>query len=170
MAFTSSESNDSEMASNSSESSGWMYEAAAIAAYAMFDCGISSSEKKPRKVPKESGYQFVQRQLNNEESCYNMFRMGRLVFYSLHEELVKNYGLTSSDEMCLIEALGMFLWMCGAPQSVRQAKHIFSHSLETVSRRFNDVLEAVNLLAAKNIKPIDETFAMVHPKIREHRS
>jgi hypothetical protein len=46
----------------------------------------------------------------------------------------------------------------------------FSHSLETVSRRFNDVLEAVNLLAAKNIKPIDETFAVVHPKIREHRS
>jgi hypothetical protein len=60
--------------------------------------------------------------------------------------------------------------MCGAPQSVRQAKHIFSHSLETVSRRFNDVLEAVNLLAAKNIKSIDEIFAVVHPKIREHRS
>jgi hypothetical protein len=99
-----------------------------------------------------------------------MFRMGRLVFYSLHDELVNNYGLTSSDEMCSIEALGMFLWMCGAPQSVRQAKHIFSHSLETVSRRFNDVLEAVNLLAAKNIKLIDETFAVVHPKIREHRS
>jgi hypothetical protein len=71
MAFTSSESNDSEMASNSSESSGWIYEATAIAAYAMLDCGISLSEKKPRKVPEESGYQFVQRQLNNEESCYS---------------------------------------------------------------------------------------------------
>jgi hypothetical protein len=56
MAFTSSESNDSEMASNSSESSGWMYEAAVIAAYAMLDSGISSSEKKPRKMPDESGY------------------------------------------------------------------------------------------------------------------
>jgi hypothetical protein len=109
MAFTSSESNDSEMASNSSELSGWMYEAAAIVAYAMLDSGISSSEKKPRKVSEESSYQFIQRQLNNEESCYNMFRMGRLVFYSLHEELVNNYGLTSSDEMCSIEALSMFL-------------------------------------------------------------
>jgi hypothetical protein len=109
MAFTSSESNDSEMASNSSESSGWMYEAAAIAAYAMLDSGISSSEKKSRRVPQESGYQFVQWQLSNEESCYTMFRMGRLVFCNLHEKLVNNYGLTSSYEMCSIEALGMFL-------------------------------------------------------------
>jgi hypothetical protein len=38
------------MASNSSESSGWMYEAVAIAAYAMLDCGTSSSEKKPRGI------------------------------------------------------------------------------------------------------------------------
>jgi hypothetical protein len=46
------------------------------------------------------------------------------VFYNLHEVLVNSYGLTSSDEMMSIEALDMFLWMCGAPQSVRQAKHI----------------------------------------------
>jgi hypothetical protein len=33
----------------------------AKAAYAMLDSVISSYEKKPRKVPEESGYQFVQR-------------------------------------------------------------------------------------------------------------
>jgi hypothetical protein len=170
MAFTSSDSNETGIASNSSESSGWMYEAAAIAAYAMVDCGIPSSAKKPRKVPKETGFQWVQRQLSDPESCYDMFRMRRSVFFSLHEVLVNNYGLASSDEMCSIEALGMFLWMCGAPQSVRQAKHIFTHSLETISRRFNDVLESVHILAADNIKPKDPSFAVVHPKIREHRS
>jgi hypothetical protein len=92
------------------------------------------------------------------------------VFYSLHGILVNSYGLRSSNEMCSIEALGMFLWMCGAPQSFRQAKHIFSHSTETISRRFTDVLECVNQLAADIIKPKDPTFAVVHPKIREHRS
>jgi hypothetical protein len=59
-----------------------------------------------------------------------MFRMRRSVFYILHDELVDNCGLRSSNEMCSIESLGIFLWMCGAPQSVRQVKHIFTHSKE----------------------------------------
>jgi hypothetical protein len=116
------------------------------------------------------GSKAAKRQLSDPESCYDMFRMRRSVFFSLHEVLVNNYGIASSDEMCSIEALGMFLWMCGAPQSVRQAKYIFTHSLETISRRFNDVLESVHILAADNIKPKDPSFAVVHPKIRDHRS
>jgi hypothetical protein len=67
------DSSESSEASNSSESSDWMYEAAAIAAYAMLDCGASSSQNKPTKVPEETGYQWVQRQLRDPESCYNMF-------------------------------------------------------------------------------------------------
>jgi hypothetical protein len=50
------------------------------------------------------------------------------------------------------------------------SKTHFSHSLETVSRRFNDVLQCVNRLAAQNIKPKNPTFTVVHPKIREHIS
>jgi hypothetical protein len=55
-----------------------------------------------------------------------MFRMRRSVFYNLREVLVNSYGLTSSNEMMSIEALNMFLWMCSAPQSFRQAKHILA--------------------------------------------
>jgi hypothetical protein len=62
----------------------------------------------------------------------------------LHDELIDKYGLRSSNEMCSIEALGMFLWMCGASQSVHQAKHIFTHSKETLSWWFTEVLESVN--------------------------
>ena len=46
MAFTSSESNEADITSNSSDSSDWMCEAAAIAAYAMLDCGTSSGKKQ----------------------------------------------------------------------------------------------------------------------------
>jgi hypothetical protein len=53
---------------------------------------------------------------------------------------------------------------------ISPSKTHFSPSLETVSRRFNDVLQCVNRLAAQNIKPKDPTFTVVHPKIREHRS
>jgi hypothetical protein len=41
------------------------------------------------------------------------------------------------------------------------SKTHFSYSLETVSRRFNDVLQCVNHLAVKNIKPKDPTFTVV---------
>jgi hypothetical protein len=36
--------------------------------------------------------------------------------------------------------------------------------------QFTEVLESVNRLAAHNIKPKDPSFAVVHPKIRDHRS
>jgi hypothetical protein len=48
MAFTSSESNESDITSNSSDSSDWMCEAAAIAAYAMLDCDTSSGKKQKK--------------------------------------------------------------------------------------------------------------------------
>jgi hypothetical protein len=52
----------------------------------------------------------------------------------------------------------MFLWTLGAPQSNRTVKNVFSHSTETVSRKFNDVLHSVTLLAAQIIKPKDPQF------------
>ncbi|WVZ80808.1 hypothetical protein U9M48_028259, partial [Paspalum notatum var. saurae] len=106
----------------------------------------SASLKKPWKIAAETRIQWVI--LRDSDACYDMFRMRRSVFYNLHELLVNTYGLKSSNEMCSKEALGMFLWMCGAPQSVRQAKDKFSHCLETISRKFNEVLECVNRLAA----------------------
>ena len=44
-----------------------------------------------------------------------MFRMHMDVFDSLHNLLVEKSGLKSTKKMPSIEALAMFLWMCGAP-------------------------------------------------------
>jgi hypothetical protein len=49
----------------------------------------------------------------------------------------------------------MFLWTLGAPQSNHTIKNVFSHSTETISRKFNDVLDSATLLAAQVIKPKD---------------
>ena len=87
----------------------------------------------------------------------------------LHETLVNEYGLTSTREVSSKEALGMFLWMCGAPQSFRQAKNKFHHSPETISRKFTEVLESINRMAADILKPNDPEFKSVHPKLREDR-
>jgi hypothetical protein len=38
--------------------------------------------------------------------------------------------------MSSIESLAMFMWIIGAPQSIRQAENRFERSTETVSRKF----------------------------------
>ena len=109
--------------------------------------------KRKRHPPHQSGYQWVMDQLQVNKDCYNMFRMNRHVFARLHETLVENYGLKCTRHMSSVEALGMFLWMCGGPQSFITVENIFKRSTETISRKFNEVLEAINLLAGDIIKP-----------------
>ncbi|WVZ53935.1 hypothetical protein U9M48_004820 [Paspalum notatum var. saurae] len=52
-------------------------------------------------------------------------------FHSLHDLLVNSYGLKSTNKFSSTEALGMFLWMVGAPQSFRQVENRFTRSTES---------------------------------------
>ena len=119
--------------------------------------------KRPRKEVPETGIQWVQRTLADPIDCYDMFRVHRPVFNRLHNLLVSSYGLKSKAKMNSVEALGMFLWIVGAPQSVRQAKNRFTRSLESISRNFDRVLCSVLKLAKDVIKPKDPTFSPVLP-------
>jgi hypothetical protein len=65
--------------------------------------------------------------------------------------------------MSSVEALAMFLWIVGTPQSVRQVEDRFVRSLETVSHTFDGVLRSVLKLAANIINPKDLEFSTVHP-------
>jgi hypothetical protein len=121
------------------------------------------------RQPKVTGFEWVQDKLASNNQCYNMFRMNPSMFYSLHDLLVDKYDLKSSSKSSSIEALGLFLWMVGAPQSVRQAEDIFERSLRAVSNLFNKVLKCMVKLAADNIKPVDPQFTTVHDRLRSHR-
>jgi len=72
-----------------------------------------------RRQPLLTGLKWVERKLGDKNSCYNIFRMSPTVFHRLHDLLVESYGLKSSTKSTSVEALGMFLWILGAPQSVR---------------------------------------------------
>lgn len=131
--------------------------------------GVKKKKVIPTQIPIMTGIQWVELTLNDPEDCFDMFRMTRSVFLQLHDILVKDYGLRSSRRFCSKEALGMFLWALGAPQSFRQLKNKFRHSLETISRKFDEVLNAVMRLAFDIIKPKDPEFRNVHPKLQEAR-
>ncbi|WVZ65113.1 hypothetical protein U9M48_014530, partial [Paspalum notatum var. saurae] len=123
----------------------------------------------PRPIHVMTGIQWIEIQLQNPTECFNMFSMTRSVFLHLHKTLVNNYGLKPSRRMCTKEALGMFLWACGAPQSFRQIKNKFGHSLETVSRKFTEVLESITRMAHDVVRPKDPKFGTVHPRLQEAR-
>ena len=125
--------------------------------------------RAPYRQPKMSGLEWVNLKLSNRRSCYNMFRVSPDMFHSLHSLLVQSYGLKSSSKSTSIEALGMFLWMLGSPQSARQAEDRFERSLGTVFSMFSKVLKSVLRLAADIIKPEDPEFSIVHPRLRSRR-
>jgi hypothetical protein len=71
--------------------------------------------------------------------------------------------------MASIEALGMFLWSVGALQSFVQVKNRSKRSKETISRKFNEVLDCVYRMAKELVKPIDPNFMTPHPKLLSDR-
>jgi hypothetical protein len=121
--------------------------------------------KLPKRDDGESGLNWVKRTLARDTQCYNMFRVERALFNKLHNTLMDSYGLKSTRQLSSIEALAMFLWIVGAPQSVRQADNRFRRSLETVTRTFNRVLRCLLRLANDIIVPKDPTFSEVHPNL-----
>jgi hypothetical protein len=70
--------------------------------------------KSARKEHIMSGYDWGMTTLSDPTECYEMFRMSQPLFDRLYDLLVSSSGLTSSEKMVSIEALGMFLWIVGA--------------------------------------------------------
>ena len=78
---------------------------------------------------------------------------------------MESYGLQSTIKMSSVEALAMFLWVVGAPQSVRLPEDHIVRSLETVSQTFDTVLTCVLRLAPDIIKLKDLEFSEVHSNL-----
>ena len=98
-----------------------------------------------------------------------MFRMYKPCFDRLHRTLVHTYGLKGTRNMSSEEALGMFLWTVGGPQSVSQVENRFKRSTEVIHRKFNEVLKCLNDMAVDIIRPSDPEFRVVHDRLRDAR-
>jgi hypothetical protein len=61
----------------------------------------------------QSGFGWTLEMLNTPGQSHNMFRMDASSFYMLHNLLVNKYGLESSLHMNSLEALAIFLVVCG---------------------------------------------------------
>ena len=61
----------------------------------------------------------------------------------------------------------MFVWTCGGPQSSRQVKSKFGHSLEIFSINFTEVVESINRMVVDIIEPKDSQFNEVYSRLQE---
>jgi hypothetical protein len=125
--------------------------------------------KNEPRLPAQTGYAKVLEILQTPNGSHNMFRMQTAVFYSLHDLLERKYGLESTIHMSSIEALAMFLVVCGHGWSNGALQCIFNHSGETISRKFEEVLNCVVAMSEHYIRPIDPNFSTTHPRISDDR-
>lgn len=121
-----------------------------------------SSNTLVQRPMDQNGIQWVWRTLEDSDDCYDIFRMRRTIFRRLHDSLVNDYDLVSSRGVSTKEALAMFLWACGGPQSFRQLRNN-GYSLETIICNFSEVLESLYRMSNDVIRPTDPNFTEIHP-------
>ncbi|KAL1222747.1 Protein ALP1-like [Cardamine amara subsp. amara] len=87
---------------------------------------------------------FVYQILNGpNEHCFENFRMDKPVFYKLCDLLQTKGLLRHTNRIKIEEQLAIFLFIIGHNLRTRAVQELFSYSGETISRHFNNVLNAV---------------------------
>ncbi|XP_023633894.1 uncharacterized protein LOC111829334 [Capsella rubella] len=112
---------------------------------------ISGEEDKEEAVTTSSkdvsisdGNKFVYQILNGpNEQCFENFRMDKPVFYKLCDLLQTRGLLRHTNRIKIEEQLAIFLFIIGHNLRTRAVQELFCYSGETISRHFNNVLNAV---------------------------
>ncbi|CAN6714445.1 unnamed protein product [Malus baccata var. baccata] len=112
-------------------------------------------------IPKElshdlssTGAKFIDEVLNGQnESCLENFRMDKHVFYKLCDILQGKGLLRHTNRIKIEEQLAMFLFIIGHNLRTRAVQELFRYSGETISRHFNNVLNAVMAISLGFFQP-----------------
>ncbi|XLU78078.1 hypothetical protein S245_001499, partial [Arachis hypogaea] len=123
--------------------------------------------KRPCMTSTQTGNKWLKEILEgNNSCCCSMFRMEKDVFKRLCYDLETNYGLCASRIISATEMLAMFLFVLGGGNSNKSTKERFQHSGKTISRKFEEVLQAVCKMAIDIIQPKDRDFKEVPTKLK----
>ncbi|CAL5445288.1 unnamed protein product [Camellia sinensis] len=123
----------------------------------MSDCFVmeSSDDEKDgvfvNYIPKDishtlasNGTKFVDEVLNGRnEHCLENFRMDKHIFYKLCDILQARGLLRHTNRIKIEEQLAIFMFIIGHNLRTRAVQELFRYSGETISRHFNNVLNAI---------------------------
>ncbi|KAJ0260611.1 hypothetical protein HA466_0067910 [Hirschfeldia incana] len=102
-----------------------------------------------KEAPISDSEKFVYQILNGtNEQCQSNFRMDKTVFYKLCHVLQTRGLLRHTNRIKIEEQLAIFLFVIGHSLRTRAVQDLFGYSGETISRHFNNVLNAVTSISA----------------------
>ncbi|RDX78121.1 hypothetical protein CR513_41651, partial [Mucuna pruriens] len=111
-------------------------------------------------VPKElsrlasNGAKFIDEVLNGQnECCLENFRMDKHVFYKLCDILQAKGLLRHTNRIKIEEQLAIFMFIIGHNLRTRAVQELFRYSGETISRHFNNVLNAIMSISLDFFQP-----------------
>lgn len=112
-------------------------------------------------IPKElnhtlssNGMKFVDEVLNGQgERCLDNFRMDKHVFYKLCDILQSRGLLRHTNRIKIEEQLAIFMFIIGHNLRTRAVQELFKYSGETISRHFNNVLNAIMAISIDFFQP-----------------
>jgi hypothetical protein len=125
--------------------------------------------KSPPRTSGVSDTGWLLETMNTRGECYRQLRMSNEIFLDLHTVLVERYGMQFSMHMSTYEMLTIFLYTCAGNKSNRKTQNRFKHSGETISRKFDEVLNALMAMARNFIRIKNPNFSTVHKRIRDDR-
>ncbi|KAJ9555624.1 hypothetical protein OSB04_010238 [Centaurea solstitialis] len=111
-----------------------------------------------------NGTKFVNDVLNGtDEHCLENFRMDKQVFYKLCD-MLQAKGLRHTNRIKIEEQVAIFMFIIGHNLRTRAVQELFKYSGETISRHFNNVLNAVMAVSLDFFQP---PGSEVPPEIRD---
>ncbi|KAL5142855.1 hypothetical protein HKD37_09G025955 [Glycine soja] len=101
-----------------------------------------------------NGAKFIDEVLNGQnECCLDNFRMDKHVFYKLCDILQAKGLLRHTNRIKIEEQLGIFMFIIGHNLRTRAVQELFRYSGETISRHFNNVLNAMMSISLDLFQP-----------------
>lgn len=101
-----------------------------------------------------NGAKFIDEVLNGQnECCLENFRMDKHVFYKLCDILQAKGLLRHTNRIKIEEQLGIFMFIIGHNLRTRAVQELFRYSGETISRHFNNVLNAIMSISLDLFQP-----------------
>ncbi|KAF7822226.1 putative nuclease HARBI1 [Senna tora] len=117
---------------------------------------VSGNHAIPAELSRlaSNGAKLVDEVLNGpNESCTENFRMDKTIFYKLCDILQGKGLLRHTNRIKIEEQLAIFLFIVGHNLRTRAAQELFRYSGETISRHFNNVLNAIMSISLDFFQP-----------------
>ncbi|CAF2145383.1 unnamed protein product, partial [Brassica napus] len=86
------------------------------------------------------------------------------------EKLKDDYQLKETDNVSIEESVAIFLNICAQNATQRYVGKIFGHSQETISRKFHEVLSALEKMAVDLLRPGPNELTQPHPRLQSNRN